>query len=278
MKVSSSTNMAPQGLAQAELDSLSVFAEDCGEAPPSPLDDQLLRRKKNKRRITFSAIKAEISAVTSGDPIEQRLPNGGLSQEELDALSVDGPCEGTCQPDEPLDSVLHLAKRRRSVGDGAAGALARASELTSQTTGMASVAVIPPKRLTGGLSQASLDTLSVSAADAENSEDEENEDSMVFRKRRQRAFPSRVPQPVAEPAAVPAKSDEDCSTPPGKQGICSTPPRNKGADETKVPGSKSPDSAILGSPFSKSPESGKAYKSEDSGMQRSPLGSFNREL
>eukprot|EP00442_Polarella_glacialis_P059180 CAMPEP_0115125832 /NCGR_PEP_ID=MMETSP0227-20121206/49306_1 /TAXON_ID=89957 /ORGANISM="Polarella glacialis, Strain CCMP 1383" /LENGTH=80 /DNA_ID=CAMNT_0002529337 /DNA_START=44 /DNA_END=282 /DNA_ORIENTATION=- len=70
------------GLSQLELDALccSAPASD-DECPPSPQDSCL---KKRGRRVTLSAMTAEIAALEEACP--EGLP--GISQKELDNLAV----------------------------------------------------------------------------------------------------------------------------------------------------------------------------------------------
>ncbi|CAE8655569.1 unnamed protein product, partial [Polarella glacialis] len=137
-------------------------------APPSPQDSCLKRRR---RRVTLSAMSAEISALE--EAAQEGVP--GISQKDLDSLAVaeEG---GALRSSSPIGSGLRKAKRSRlSVGDGPAGAAAKAAELfgtesmapftpPARTSGLSQQESIAPRTPTknGGLSQQELDDLSSS--------------------------------------------------------------------------------------------------------------------
>jgi len=127
------------GLSQLELDALCSTADD---GPPSPQDSCLSKRK---RRVTLSAMTAEIAAL---EQASDERP--GISQAELDELAVIGDARSS----SPISSRLQQAKRSRlSVSQGQAGATARAAQFlgVQDSTG----GLLPEP----GLSQEELDAI-----------------------------------------------------------------------------------------------------------------------
>eukprot|EP00441_Pelagodinium_beii_P023608 CAMPEP_0197663648 /NCGR_PEP_ID=MMETSP1338-20131121/58160_1 /TAXON_ID=43686 ORGANISM="Pelagodinium beii, Strain RCC1491" /NCGR_SAMPLE_ID=MMETSP1338 /ASSEMBLY_ACC=CAM_ASM_000754 /LENGTH=196 /DNA_ID=CAMNT_0043242127 /DNA_START=65 /DNA_END=655 /DNA_ORIENTATION=+ len=184
------------GLSQLELDALccSGGTDDEAEAPPSPQDSCL---RKRRRRVTFSAMGAEIAALRDADVEETE----GLTQKELDGLGVSSNGDGD-RSSSPIGSTLRRAKRTRlSVGDGSAGALAQASELLSQAE-------------PAGLSQAELDALTSPTPPKRNTQ--------AFSPARRR----RVKAPTDENKNVKTLTDENGSKEPASP-VHSLSPRKR---------------------------------------------------
>eukprot|EP00930_Biecheleria_cincta_P057060 TRINITY_DN43062_c0_g1_i1.p1 TRINITY_DN43062_c0_g1~~TRINITY_DN43062_c0_g1_i1.p1 ORF type:complete len:299 (-),score=55.77 TRINITY_DN43062_c0_g1_i1:318-1214(-) len=153
------------GLSQRELDEVGTDGGDCAspklrpsslftehkdvECPPSPQDSFL---RKRRRRISVSAMSAEIAALADAAHEQSKAP--GVAQRELDNVAVDGQDAEHCS--SPVSSgLLRIKRSRLSVGQGRAGAAARAAELLRET----SPATAPTGSMGSGLSQQQLDSI-----------------------------------------------------------------------------------------------------------------------
>lgn len=155
----------PPGLSQRELDKVGIDGGDYAsykqnpdslfteykdmECPPSPQDSFL---RKRRRKISVSAMSAEIAALV--DAAYEQSDATGVSQRELDKVGVDG--EEAEQCSSPVSSgLLRIKRSRLSVGQGRAGAAARAVELICET----SLPTAPTGSIGAGLSQQQLDSI-----------------------------------------------------------------------------------------------------------------------
>jgi len=122
------------GVQQWELDEMCFAVGSSDEAaPPSPTDTMLKDVKKKRRRITFTALGSEISALSAEKPADAVANDGtGLAQATLDELAV---AESTLfeRDDSPIGSALRRKKRSRfsAGGAGTMEMVARAAEIAS---------------------------------------------------------------------------------------------------------------------------------------------------
>jgi len=187
---SQSTETEEQGLSQEQLDELKSDADSDRNLPASDVEAELdakLVAKKKTRRVTFSAMKSELVAVSSAGGTGE-----GLAQSSLDVLVVtDDPCSGR-QDLEDLDSALRSCKRKRiSVGDGIVGAMVQAADLVES-----------PCKAVGGLSQQQLDDFGVDSDlhDAGMVDTEEASSYALRTKRRLAEARRGQTEPMAEPS------------------------------------------------------------------------------
>jgi len=233
------TEVAKGGLSQEELDALNCGADSDGKGSDADgdLDTKLVAKKKTNRRVTFSAVKSELTAI-SGTEEQQK----GLAQASLDDMVVTEESYSGGQDLEDVDSMLRSSKRQRkrtSVGDGIVGAMARASELigspckgkggyTQEQLDRASELIGSPCKVKGGYTQEQLDAVGL-ASDAVDSFDNEEESGYALRTKRALAAARRgETEPMPEP---PSKLSSE------KQAPVSSPRRK---------GTKDVENAILG--------------------------------
>eukprot|EP00933_Yihiella_yeosuensis_P074655 TRINITY_DN83642_c0_g1_i1.p1 TRINITY_DN83642_c0_g1~~TRINITY_DN83642_c0_g1_i1.p1 ORF type:complete len:229 (+),score=56.34 TRINITY_DN83642_c0_g1_i1:123-809(+) len=212
------------GLTQLELDELCCSDGERSDveqqAPASPQDTCL---RKRRRRVTLSAMSAEIAALAEDDDTTTTTTNNtGLSQNELDTLSAPAPDHEPGTRDRsssPISSGLQRAKRSRlSVSHGKAGAAASAAK----TLGF-SLANTPEKKPSsgGGYSQAELDAIACPTAGRQECESR----SPVRSQRRRNRLAANENSPLA------LETDEN-KVSPGKDGshllnLPSSPCRSK---------------------------------------------------
>jgi hypothetical protein len=142
------------GLSQAELDALCSH-EDCDSEPSSPMGSMLLVRKRWRQRHgqsqTERSLRSEMSQLKG---VESE--GGGLSQAELDGLSVEEESMKDLYAGSPLGSALRCIKNRRRTEELPLAAVAEQEEQTSFTP-------LPCPASwggsVGGISQAELDAM-----------------------------------------------------------------------------------------------------------------------
>jgi hypothetical protein len=218
-----SSMAVPGGLSQAELDALCVSndIEDQSDDEGSGFDDFILQVKRTRHFVSSEAAEALILDVMGQEKnkseeialvedISLCLPSAGLSQEQLDALSVHNSeeCGEPCLSEASADFLSRVKRTRHFLGDAAADALILATntsklrdigtsekettdeDATDECATTASGHSSPP--IGGGLSQAGLDGLSVYASEESQQPDAlEGVGESLLRVRRRRHFMDR---------------------------------------------------------------------------------------
>jgi len=177
------------GLSQLELDKLlGVGADEDSDEPESPegSEDLILRTKRTRHFIGSEAADALIMNATRkvhrevSDEIAVVSKSGGLSQDELDALSTSASEDAASKPGSPSDASLFCVRRRRHfMGSEAADAFA-SDALSQMQEGTCQVEA--PR--VGGLSQAELDAFCVDEEPGEPEEEDIGEFLLQCRRRR----------------------------------------------------------------------------------------------
>mmetsp|Transcript_96491 Transcript_96491/g.277132 ORF Transcript_96491/g.277132 Transcript_96491/m.277132 type:complete len:493 (-) Transcript_96491:129-1607(-) len=146
----SSTSAAThgEGLSQAELDAMCMFALDGGDLSEMTGPEESLLRTKRLRTFAAFAAQPEVDPAAAGDTAAGR----GLSQAELDALCIDGADDESSAPG-PEEALGKLKRLYAFRGAAEARAFAEASRPEASKPANPSDA--------RGLSQAELDALMV---------------------------------------------------------------------------------------------------------------------
>jgi len=193
------------GLSQDELDALNVSAREDADKPSSPEGSEELLFRVRRRRHFMGDEAADAFALDTMTKMPEAtshekyssdetatsasgsssLPSGGLSQAELDALSI---CAGE-EPELPCSNegtetyLFQVRRRRHFMGREQADALVLDTASLEKDAGDGSLSLAA-----GGLSQAELDALTVGAEEASEPGSPEGSEAFLLRVRRARHF------------------------------------------------------------------------------------------